>query len=56
MSNFFLMLFKNLEEMGGNGKDLDNLLNGLPWKEKEKKPDGTITYECEVKDDNTTND
>jgi len=27
------------------------MLNALPWKEKERKPDGTIIYECEIKNE-----
>jgi len=53
MDNFFLNLYNKLNKMNMNGKDLDSLLNSLPWKEKERKPDGTIIYECEIKDDNS---
>jgi hypothetical protein len=49
MDNFFLALYKKFKEMGGNGKDLDSMLNALPWKE-EKREDGTIFYTCEVKE------
>lgn len=51
MKNFFLELYKKLEKMGMNGKDLDSMLNSLPWKETEKKSDGTIVYKCELKDE-----
>lgn len=50
MNNFFLELYNTLKKMGMNGKDLDSLLNSLPWKERERKPDGTIVYECEIKE------
>jgi len=53
MSNFFLELYKEFEKMGMNCKDLDSMLRNLPWKEKERKPDGTIIYTCEIKNDNT---
>lgn len=49
MDNFFLSLYVKLKKMGMNGKDLDNILNSLPWKEK-KREDGTVYYTCEVKE------
>jgi hypothetical protein len=49
MNNFFLDLYTIFQKMNMNGKDLDHLLNALPWKE-ERKEDGTIYYTCEVKE------
>ena len=51
MNNFFLELYRKFEAMGMNGKDLDHMLNALPWKEKEHKPNGNIIYECEIKNE-----
>lgn len=51
MDNFFFGLYQKLTKMGMDGRDLDGILNSLPWVEKERKPDGTIVYECEIKDD-----
>jgi hypothetical protein len=50
MNNFFLSLYKKFNQMGMDCKDLDYMLNALPWKEV-KKEDGTIYYTCEVKDE-----
>ena len=49
MDNFFLALYNKFSKMGMNCKDLDSMLNSLPWKE-EKREDGTIYYTCEVKE------
>ncbi len=49
MDSFFLELYKKLNEMGMNCKDLDSMLNALPWKEV-KREDGTIYYKCEIKE------
>jgi hypothetical protein len=46
--NFFLELYNQLAKMNMNGKDLDHLLDSLPWKQKEIKEDGTIVYECSI--------
>jgi hypothetical protein len=51
MSDFFLDLYKKLNKMEMNGRDLDSILNALPWKIKETKADGTVVYECEIKDE-----
>jgi hypothetical protein len=51
MNNFFLTLYKKFNKMGMDGRDLDGMLNSLPWKEKERKEDGTIIYTCEVKNE-----
>jgi hypothetical protein len=51
MKNFFLELYNQLQSMGMTGKDLDSILNSLPWKEVERKADGTIVYECELKNE-----
>lgn len=51
MNNLFLELYNKFKKMGMNGKDLDSMLNSLPWKEKERKEDGTIIYTCEVKNE-----
>jgi len=48
MDNFFLDLYNKFEKMGMNGKDLDHMLNALPWKEKERKLDGTVISECNI--------
>jgi len=48
MNNFFLDLSNKFKKMGMNGKDLDHMLASLDWKEKERKSDGTIVYECEI--------
>lgn len=50
MNNFFLVLHEKFSNMGMNGKDLDSMLNSLPWKFKEFKNDGTEVWECEVKE------
>ena len=52
MNNFFLDLYQIFVKMGMNGKDLDSMLNALPWKEKKHEPDGSITSICEIKNDN----
>ena len=49
MDNFFLALYKKFNKMGMDCKDLDSMLNSLPWKE-ERKEDGTIFWTCEVKE------
>ena len=49
MDNFFLSLYKKFNQMGMNGRDLDSMLNSLPWKEV-KREDGTIYYTCEVQE------
>lgn len=51
MNNFFLELYNKFQEMNMDGRDLDHMLNALPWKEKERKTDGTIIYECEIKNE-----
>lgn len=51
MNNFFFKMYNKFKEMGGSGKDLDSMLDALPWKEIEHKSDGTIIYECEIKDE-----
>jgi len=50
VDNFFLALYNKFNKMGMNGKDLDSMLNSLPWKLKELKDDGTEIYECEVEE------
>ena len=50
MDNFFLALYNKFSKMGMNCKDLDSMLNSLPWKIKEVKEDGTMIWECEVKE------
>ena len=50
MDNFFLALYKKFNKMGMDGRDLDSMLNSLPWKLIELKEDGTEVYECEVKE------
>lgn len=52
MNNFFLSIYKKLNKMNMNGKDLDSILNSLSWKVKEKKADGTVIYECEITNEN----
>ena len=49
MDSFFFGLYKTLNKMNMNGKDLDSLLNSLPWKE-ERKTDGTVIYVCTIKE------
>lgn len=49
MDNFFLNLYNKINKMGMDGRDLDRILNSLPWKEV-KKEDGTIFYTCEVEE------
>jgi len=49
MDNFFFGLYEKLAKMGMDCRDLDSMLNSLPWKE-EKQEDGTIIYTCEVKE------
>lgn len=51
MNNYFLNLYKTLSKMGMDCRDLDSMLNSLPWKLKEIKPDGTQVYECEIKNE-----
>jgi hypothetical protein len=51
VDNFFLALYKKFNKMGMNGKDLDSMLNSLPWKLIETRADGTEVYECEVKNE-----
>ncbi len=46
MLNWFFELFK---KVGSDGRNLDSILNSLPWKLKEIKSDGTEHYECEIK-------
>jgi len=48
VDNFFLDLYHKFGKMNMNGKDLDHMLNALPWKEKERLPDGTVVYECKI--------
>lgn len=48
MDNFFLSLYKKFNKMGLDGRDLDSMLNSLPWKLKELKDDGTGVYECSI--------
>lgn len=50
MDNFFISLYKKFQSMGMTGKDLDGMLNSLPWKLIETRTDGTEVYECEVKE------
>lgn len=49
MYNFFFRLYHQFQEMDMNGKNMDSMLNALPWKERERLPDGTIIYECKIK-------
>lgn len=49
MNNYFIELYKKLQSMSLDGRSLDSILNSLPWKLVETKPDGTEIYECEVK-------
>lgn len=49
MKNFFLELYQLLNQINMNGKDLDSILNSLPWEYLETKPDGTKIYTCEIK-------
>jgi hypothetical protein len=49
MNNFLFDLYQKLNTLGMDGQDLDYLLNALPWREKERKSDGSIIYECEIK-------
>jgi hypothetical protein len=49
VDSFFFGLYKKLNKMGMDCKDLDSLLNSLPWKEK-RKTDGTIVYMCTIKE------
>jgi hypothetical protein len=50
VDNFFFNLYKKFKSMGGDGRDLDSMLNSLPWKLIETKLDGTEIYECEIKE------
>lgn len=50
MSEFFLDLYMSLNKMNMNGKDLDSILNNLPWKEI-KTEDGKTIYICELKNE-----
>jgi hypothetical protein len=50
VDNFFIALYKKFQSMGMNGKDLDYMLDALPWKLVETRADGTEVYECEVKE------
>lgn len=50
MDNFFLSLYNKLNKLGMDCRDLDSILNALPWKE-ERKEDGTIIYTCEIKNE-----
>ena len=50
MNNYFFGLYEKLSKMGMDCRDLDSMLNALPWKE-ERKEDGTIIYTCEVKNE-----
>ena len=47
MDNFFLNF---INKMKITGKDLDSMLDSLPWKLIETRDDGTEVYECEVKE------
>jgi len=47
VDNFFLTLYQKINRMGMDCRDLDSMLNSLPWKE-ERKEDGTVYYTCEV--------
>lgn len=47
MPDFFFGLYEKLVKMGMDCRDLDSMLNALPWKE-ERREDGTIIYTCEV--------
>ena len=47
-NNFFLNLYnKKISKMRMDTRDLDSILNALPWKEV-KKEDGTVYYTCEI--------
>jgi hypothetical protein len=49
MNDFFLELYNDFQKMGMNCKDLDHMLDALPWEETEHKPDGTVVYICKIK-------
>ena len=50
MKNFFLELYNNkINKMKMDCRDLDSILNALPWKEIKK--DTTIYYLCEINKD-----
>ena len=50
MDNIFLDLYKQFQKMDMNGKDLDHMLNALPWEEV-KNEDGTVSYVCKIKEE-----
>lgn len=49
MHNFFLDLYKKFKRMGMTINNFESMLNNLPWEEV-KREDGTIYYECEMKE------
>ena len=48
--NFFLALYQDLKKMGMDCKDLDSLLNAIPWNEQiDEKGNKTYVYEIKEK-------